>query len=126
MRKQPSCDHLNLFTPHYLPTTMAQPNATQSRCNEANIVLAISALNRRQIRNVNRAAATYNVPESTLRRRLARTTLQRNCQPNIKKLASSKEEAIIKHVLNLDLQGFPPSLNNVQYIANKLLAKRSA
>jgi len=44
----------------------------------------------------------------------------------MKKLTKSKEEAIIKHVLDLNARGFPLSLDNVQYIANKLLAKRGA
>jgi hypothetical protein len=44
----------------------------------------------------------------------------------MKKLTNPKEEAIIKHVLDLDLRGFPPSLNDVRYIANKLLAERGA
>ena len=105
---------------------MAQPPTTQLPCNEANILLAISALNRRQIRNVCQAAATYNVPKSTLRDQLAGKAARRDCQPNLKKLANPKEEAIIKHVLDLNAQGFLPSLDNVQYIANKLLAKRSA
>ena len=103
---------------------MAQPPTTQLPYNEANILLAILALNRRQIPNICRAAATYNVPESTLRDRLAGKPARHDCQPNIKKLTKSKEEAIIKHVLDLDAQGFPPSLDNVRYMANKLLAKR--
>jgi hypothetical protein len=105
---------------------MAQPSTTQSPCNEAAILLAISAINNRQIPNVCRAAATYNVPESTLRDRLAGKASRRDCQPNMKKLTNPKEEAIIKHVLDLNLRGFLPSLNDVRYMANKLLAKRGA
>jgi hypothetical protein len=44
----------------------------------------------------------------------------------MKKLTNSKEEAIIKHVLDLDSRGFPRSLDDVRYIANKLLAERGA
>jgi hypothetical protein len=44
----------------------------------------------------------------------------------MKKLTNPKEEAIIKHVLDLDSRGFPPSLNDVRYMANKLLAERGA
>jgi hypothetical protein len=105
---------------------MAQPNTAQSRCNEANIVLAISALKGKQIRNVYQAAATYNVPESTLRSRLAGITSRRDCQANLKKLTNPEEEAIIQHVLDLNSRGFPPSLNDVRYMANKLLAERGA
>ena len=105
---------------------MAQPNTAQSRCNEANIVLAILALKGRQIRNVYQAAAMYNVPESTLRSRLAGITSRRDCQANSKKLTDHEEETIIQHVLDLDSRGFPPSLNDVRYMANKLLAERGA
>lgn len=44
----------------------------------------------------------------------------------MKKLTNPEEEAIIEHVLDLDSRGFPPSLNNVRYMANKLLAERGA
>jgi len=50
---------------------MAQPNTTQPRCNEADILLAISAIYSKQIGSVRQAAATYNVPRSTLTDRLA-------------------------------------------------------
>jgi hypothetical protein len=105
---------------------MAQPSTTRLPCNEANIVLAISALKRKQISSVNYAAATYNVPEATLRDRLAGKAARRDCQPNSRKLTNPKEEAIIRHVLNLNSRGFPPSLNDVRYMANKLLAERGA
>jgi hypothetical protein len=102
---------------------MARPSTTQLPCNEADIVLA---LKRRQIISINLSAATYNVPESTLRDRLARKAARCGFQPNSRKLTNPKEGAIIKHVLVLDSHGFLPSLNDVQYMANKLLAKRSA
>ncbi len=105
---------------------MAQPSTTQLPCNEANILLAISALNQGQIQSVNKAAATFNVPQSTLHNRLARRRAQRNCQPNLKKLTKLEEEAIIKHVLDLNLQGFAPSLTAVREMANKLLSARGA
>jgi len=105
---------------------MAQPNTAQSRCNEANILLAILAIQRRQIGSVRQAAATYNVPNSTLADQLARKPSQRDCQPNLQKVTPIKEEVIVARILDLNLRGFPPSLNNVRYIANKLLAKRGA
>jgi hypothetical protein len=73
---------------------MAQPSTTRLPCNEANIVLAISALKRKQISSVNYAAATYNVPEATLRDRLAGKAARRDYQPNSRKLTNPKEEAI--------------------------------
>jgi len=105
---------------------MAQPNTAQLPHNEDDILLAISALEKRQVRNVREAAATYNVPESTLRDQLAGMPARRDCQPTSKKLTKPEEEAIIRHILNLNSRGFPPSLTAVRVVANKLLAKRGA
>ena len=105
---------------------MAPPNTTQLPYNEADVVLAVSAINTGQIQSVRRAAATYNVPKATLRRQLNGTQSRHDCQPNLKILTKLEEEVVIKHILDLDLQGFAPSLDAIQDIANKLLAKRGA
>jgi len=68
----------------------------------------------------------YNVPESTLRSRLAGVTSRRDYQPKLKKLTEPKEEVIIRYVLDLDSREFPPTINAIRLIANKLLAKRGA
>ena len=47
--------------------------------NEADIQLAIAAISTSQIRAVSRAAATYNVVESTLRNRRAGKPARRDC-----------------------------------------------
>jgi len=105
---------------------MAQPPTTRLPCNEADILLAILALEQRRISSVNLAAAVYNVPQSTLADRLAGRPARRNCKPNLKKLTKLKEEVVIKHILDLNSRGFSPSLNAVREIADKLLATRSA
>jgi hypothetical protein len=103
---------------------MAQPSTIQLPYNEATILLAIEALSQGQIHSVNQATATYNVPQSTLADRLASKPTRRDCQPNSKKLTKPEEKVIVKHILNLDSRGFPPSLDAVRHMANKLLAKR--
>ena len=105
---------------------MAQPNTTQLPCNEADILLAISAIKQGHIPTIKQAAALYNVPRTTLSNQYASKPARRDYYSTTKKLTPLKEEVIIKHILNLNAREFPPSLNNVQYIANKLLAKRSA
>jgi hypothetical protein len=52
--------------------------------------------------------------------------LRRDCAPNLQKITPIKEEVVVAHILDLDSRGFLPSLNYVQYMANKLLAKRGA
>jgi len=94
--------------------------------NEVDVLLTLSALNRGQIQSVKRAAALFNVPKTTLRRRAAGVNARRDCQPNSRKLTELKEEVIIGHILNLASRGFPPSLNYVRNMADRLLAARSA
>ena len=44
----------------------------------------------------------------------------------MKILTRLEEEVVIKHILDLDLRGFSPSLDAVRDMANKLLAERGA
>ena len=74
------------FLTLHLSTTMPPPKSTLLPQNEADIQLAISAINATQILHVRRAASAFNVPESTLRDRRARKPAQRDCWPNLKKL----------------------------------------
>ena len=74
---------------------MPQQHNAQSIQNEGQISLAISAIDRNQIQSVRRAVTTYDVPQTTLRRRRAGTTARRNCEANLKKLTKLKELVII-------------------------------
>ena len=105
---------------------MAPPPASQLRSNEASISLAIQAISYNQIPSVNRAAATFNCPRTTVRRRRVGIAARRDYQPNSKKLTELEEEVITRHVLDLDARGFAPTLGAVRDLANKLLAERGA
>jgi hypothetical protein len=105
---------------------MAQHHVTQSSSNEVDIQLAISSLNTNQIQSKRRAAATFNVPESTLRDRRAGRPARRDCQPNARKLTQVEEEVIVRYILDLDLRGFAPTYAAVRDMADSLLAARSA
>ena len=93
---------------------------------EADVSLAILAIKRNQVQSIRRAAATYKVSRRTIDRRRAGITARRNCEPNLKKLTKLEEEVITRHILDLDSRGFPPTLNAVQDMANKLLTERGA
>ena len=105
---------------------MAPPNLTQLPHKEADIYLAILAINKNQTQSERRAATTYCVPKTTLRRRRAGIAARRDCQPNSKRLTKLEEEVIIGHILDLDSRGFAPTLDAVRDMANKLLTERSA
>ena len=46
--------------------------------------------------------------------------------PNLKKLTKLKEEVIVRYILDLDSQGFAPTLGAIKNIADKLLTARAA
>jgi hypothetical protein len=92
--------------------------------NEADIQLAISSINTKQLYSNRAAAAVFNVADRTLRRRRAGISSRRDCQPNSKKLTQLEEEVIISYILNLDQRGFAPTYAAVRDMADKLLAAR--
>jgi hypothetical protein len=105
---------------------MAQRSATQIILNEADVQLAISSITSGQLKHNRRAAAVYQVSESTLRNRRAGKPARRDCQPNSKKLTQLEEEVIVSYILDLDLRGFAPTYAAVRDMANKLLGARGA
>jgi hypothetical protein len=60
--------------------------------NEAHILLAVSAIDEKQIKNVYQTAITFVVLESTLRTQCAGTAARRDCEPELKKLTKLEEE----------------------------------
>jgi predicted XRE-type DNA-binding protein len=90
--------------------------------NKAGIQLAIQALKQDANLTQRRAAADFDVPQRTLSHRLAGKQAQRDWKPKLMKLLLTKEEAIVQHVLNLDLRGFPPQLATITDMADSLLA----
>jgi hypothetical protein len=103
---------------------MAPPNLSQHTSCEADIHLAISALNTNRIQTERRAAATFEVSRATLHRRRAGRPARSDCQPNSKEHTQQEEEVIVKYVLSLNTRGFSPTYNAVRSMANLLLLKR--
>ena len=71
-----------------------------------------------------RAAALYNVPETTLRNRRSGKTARRDYKPSTMNLTPVEEEVIVQHILDLVARGFPPRLAAVGDMANSLRAER--
>ena len=74
---------------------MPQRNQVQKVLNESQIQRAIQALKQDANLTIPRAAAIYNAPERTLRRRRNGTLSQRDCKPKSMKLLLTEEETII-------------------------------
>ena len=75
--------------------------------------------------SIKHAYRAFNVPKTTLREQRAKKLAQRNCEPNLKKLKKTEEEAIVARILKLDKQGIGATRTIVEEIANNLLAARS-
>jgi hypothetical protein len=101
-----------------------QPNAPSS-CKEAHIILAIQAIKQDASLSSRTASSLYSIPKSTLQDRRAGKPARGDCEANSKKLTKLEEEVIVEYILNLDSQGFGPTLATIREMANKLLAERS-
>ena len=99
-----------------------QPNV-QLPSHEVNINLAILAIKHNQIESERRAATMYDIPWTTLRNQRARRLSKLDCKPKSKKLTKLEETVIYDYIINLDEQGFAPTLNTVQAIADRLLGE---
>jgi replication initiation and membrane attachment protein DnaB len=74
--------------------------------------------------SLRRAAAVYNVPETTLRRQRAKPASDYNTHHNALKLQRHEEETIIQSIRKLEARGFAPTISYVREMANQLLAVR--
>src|SRR5579862_5045013 len=82
----------------------------------------MSAIDRNQFKSVHYTAKTYDVVETTLRRRRAGIPSRCDCIPNMKKLTELEEKVIIQHSFELDSRGFSSQLGVIRDMANRLLA----
>ena len=69
-----------------------------------------------------RAAQLYNVPFSSLRSRIAGATPAKEFRPKSHNLDELEETVLVKHILDLDDRGFSPRLEDVEDMANYILA----
>jgi hypothetical protein len=93
---------------------------------EARVILALEALQKDEELSLRAAAKLYNVPAPTLRDRRASRPARRDTTPGKKKLTQSKEEAVVRYIIELYARAFPPRLCSVEDMANQLLRARDA
>ena len=91
---------------------------------EGRILLAIQAIKNREITIISEAARRFEVPKSTLLRRLKNTPSRAFSRANCHKLTEIEEESLEKWILSMDLRGGAPRPSMVREMANLLLKKR--
>ena len=104
---------------------MPQRKNAKPPLNEADIQLAVQAINEHKNFPQRRAAKDYKVAQSTLSTRLSGTCSRRDWRPKSMRLEATEERVIVQHILKLDERGYPPRLPDVEDMANVLLAERS-
>jgi hypothetical protein len=103
---------------------MSQPLDLESLSRQDRVILAIQAINSDASLSQRRAAALYDVPQSTLSTRRAKTTARQDTHHGRSKLKRLEEEVIVQRIRKLDARGFAPTLSYVREMANQLLAAR--
>ncbi|KFY32348.1 hypothetical protein V493_00285 [Pseudogymnoascus sp. VKM F-4281 (FW-2241)] len=91
---------------------------------EVRIILAIDAIQSSNKLSVREACRLYNVPRTSVQRRMNSHTARAETHANCHILTATEEEAIVRYVLDLDMRGFPPRIASVEDMANLLLALR--
>jgi hypothetical protein len=75
---------------------------------ESQYALAIKALAGGTISSIRHAAHAYDVPETTLRRRVQGIAAKHTVPPAAQRLTDTEEEVLVKRIPELDDRGFPP------------------
>ena len=93
---------------------------------ESDLILAINTLRTTPHLKISHVARIFHVPRKTLTNRIQGKSSRQDILANSRKLTDLEEEVIVQYILELDSRGFPPRIDNVQDIANLLLATRGA
>jgi hypothetical protein len=105
---------------------MNQPKRIRLKSNEANVNMAIQAIEMDQFGSNRSAATAFKVSKDTLTRRRKGVPARRDCTPNSKNLTELEEEVIVSHALDLDTRGFQLTYDLLREMADKLLTDRGA
>ena len=81
-----------------MPTTQR----TQKLQREGRLALSTQAIQARQIKSLRQAATLYNIPRTTLRRRLNGILPQASANAQKRKLSPTEEQSLVEWVLGLD------------------------
>ena len=100
------------------------PNRNQNSQNSVNqegrIQLAIKAYQNAEIPSIRGTARVFDVPERTLRRRLAGVPFRQVTRANSHKLTPEEEQSLLQWILSIDMRGSAPSHKMVRDIARIL------
>ena len=89
------------------------------------MALAINSYKSGYFTSIREAAATYDVPRSTLQARLHGRASQQEIRSTNLKLTNTEELTLVNWILSMDERGLPVCTASIRDIANLLLQKRT-
>jgi hypothetical protein len=92
---------------------------------EGRVSLALQAYISNQISSLRATANAYDVPFETLCRRHLRVLSRKETTPNSRKLTNNEEQVLLRKVLQLSADGFPPQRAIVEEMANTMLQTKN-
>src|SRR5450432_1545127 len=104
---------------------MPPPTSTSSVQQEGRIALAVEALKQGSFTSLLSATRSYDVPYTTLQRRVRHCPARRDKRPTNCKLTATEESTLVQWILSMDQRGLAPRPESVQQMADLLLQKRS-
>ena len=94
--------------------------------SEHRVILAINAIRSIPRISIRRAAQLYDIPATTIRRRMKGHPAKSDSRNAHLNLTEIEEEVIVQYVLDRDSRGFSPRIADVGDMANLLLRERGA
>jgi hypothetical protein len=116
-------------TPAQRQDEMSQQDQAPRSYTETDVQLALSDIQKREIKSLRWAEVIHNVLRRTIQRRRDGKRPRCDCEPNAKRLTKCltkpEKKSIIERVLEEFARGIPSSKADVQDIANRLLRDRA-
>ena len=104
---------------------MPPPTTAQLASKEGRMALAINSYKSGYFTSIREAAATYDVPRSTLQARLHGRASQQEIRSTNLKLTNTEELTLVNWILSIDERGLPVCTASIRDMANLLLQKRT-
>ena len=100
-------------------------NPRNSIEQEGRIILAIQAFQNKEVPTIREAARRFQVPNTTLQRRIDGHPFRTETRADSHKLTPEEEKALLQWILSMDTRGSAPRPSMVREMANILLGERS-
>jgi hypothetical protein len=110
---------------HLLLLIIQQYLVTMPSKTEGRVSLALQAYDSHQLPSLRAAANAYDVPFETLRRRHSGTQSRADTTTSSRKFSNNEEQVLLRKILQLSAEGFPPQRAIVEEMANTMLRTKN-